>query len=83
MSMKRPHCGSSPVRRSHIRPLELLVRPFTRKRPRRCEDCRWRGWVTHVRHTHGEHLRLHAAQATVAQPGNPDLTAIDSSLSRK
>jgi predicted RNA-binding Zn-ribbon protein involved in translation (DUF1610 family) len=83
MSMKCPHCGSSHVRRSHIRPWELLIKPFTPKRPHRCEDCRWRGWVIHVRHKHGEHPRLHTAEATVAQPGEPDLTAIDSSLSKK
>ena len=83
MSMKCPHCGSSHVRRSHIRPWELLVKPFTSKRPHRCEDCRWRGWVTHVRHKRGEHPRLHTAEATVAQPGEPDLGAIDSSLAKK
>jgi hypothetical protein len=55
------------MRRLHIRPWEPLVKQFTRRRPHRREDCRWRGWVIHVHHKRGE----------------PDLAAIDSSLAKK
>jgi len=81
--MKCPHCASSRIRRSHVRPWELPFKAFTRRRPHRCQDCRWRGWLVHVHHKHGEHAHLHTAESFVPQPGEPDLTAIDSSLSRK
>lgn len=83
MSTKCPHCGSSHVRRSHLRRWEFLVKGFTRRRPHRCEDCRWRGWVVHAHHVRGEHLRLHTAEAIMPQPGEPDLSAIDNSHGRK
>ena len=83
MRTKCPHCGSSHVRRLRVRLWEVPLEAFTRRRPHRCEDCRWRGWVVHQHYRHGEHPRLHTAEAIVPQPGEPDLTAIDGSLSRK
>ena len=81
--MKCPHCGSSHVRRSHLHFWEVPLKRLTRKRPHRCEDCRWRGWLLHVHHQHGEHPHLHAVDALVPPQGEPDLSAIDASISRK
>ena len=83
LMMKCPHCGSSHVRRSHLHFWEVPLKRLTRKRPHRCEDCRWRGWLLHVHHQHGEHPHLHAVDALVPPQGEPDLSAIDASISRK
>ena len=42
-----------------------------------------RGWLVHEHHHHGEHPHIPAADALVPPQGEPDLTAIDSTLSRK
>ena len=81
--MKCPHCGSIHVRRSRVRPWEAPFKALTRRRPHRCEDCRWRGWLVHEHHHHGAHPHLHTAEALVPPQGAPDLTAIDGTLSRK
>jgi hypothetical protein len=66
-----------------VRFWEAPAKPFTRKRPHRCEDCRWRGWLVHQHRQHGGHPHLHSVEAVMPQPGEPDLTAIDDSISRK
>jgi len=82
--MKCPRCGSSHIHRSHLRFWEQPVKAITRRRPHRCETCRWRGWLVHEHHHHhGEHPHIPAADALVPPQGEPDLTAIDSSISRK
>ena len=81
--MKCPLCGSSRIRRSRVRLWEAPFKAFTRRRPYRCQDCRWRGWLVRVHHKHGGCPRLHTAEATIAQSGEPDLTAMDGGLPRK
>ena len=62
-------CASRSVHRSRLSgTLEHLRRQFTRKRPYRCYECGWRGWIDVAT----------SAPATVATPSNqPDLHAID------
>ena len=81
--MKCPHCGSTHVRRSRVRLWEWPLKPLTRKRPHRCENCRWRGWLVHQHHRHGEHPKLQVQDAAGPKPGEPDLNAIDDNLRRK
>jgi hypothetical protein len=80
--MKCPRCGSSNVRRSRVRIWEVPLKPLTRRRPHRCEECRWRGWVVHEHHRHGSQRRLHVADANAPNPGEPDLSAIDESMGK-
>ena len=81
--MKCPHCGSNHIRRAHMRFWETAFKRFTRKRPHRCEDCRWRGWLRHEHRQHGTHPRLHTADAVVPPQGDPDLSAIDDGIRGK
>lgn len=70
-----PSCGSHRVYRSRTRDtLERIRRQLTAKRPCRCHDCNWRGWVA-------EATRLVTPQRTAkASLSAPDLSAVDSAL---
>ena len=81
--MKCPKCGSVHIRRSRPRPWEYVVKRFTRKRPHRCENCRWRGWLVHQRRRGGGHLAVETKNAVAPAPREPDLNAIDDGLRRK
>ena len=59
-------CGSRYLRRSHVRVWELPFKHMTRRRPHRCEDCRWRGWVVHEHRLDLAHQRLHAGGAVIS-----------------
>jgi hypothetical protein len=59
---------------------EGAFKRLTRRRPHRCDDCRWRGWVLHE---HGHHPRLHTAEAVAPPQGDPDLSAIDRGIRGK
>lgn len=41
-----PHCKSDNIRRSRTRSRwERLRKEITRRRPYRCRECNWRGWM--------------------------------------
>ena len=68
-------CGSSKVFRSRTRTLIGRVhRAFTEKRPYRCRDCGWRGWVDPLEET--GHVSL-----TAFEPENPDFGSLDQMIS--
>ncbi|HNV01946.1 MAG TPA: hypothetical protein PLE61_07535 [Vicinamibacterales bacterium] len=70
-----PACGSRRVYRSRTRSVfERIRRQVTTKRPFRCHNCNWRGWVA-------EAARLVTPrQPAKASPPPPDLSAVDSAL---
>jgi hypothetical protein len=59
-------CGSRYLRRSHVRVWELPIKRMTRRRPYRCEDCRWRGWVAREQRLDLVHQELHAGGAVMS-----------------
>jgi hypothetical protein len=71
-----PKCGSAALHHSEMRTWERPRSLFTRTRPRRCTDCRWRGWM----------MTGEAEPATTWLPIEPihagelDLGAIDRAL---
>jgi DNA-directed RNA polymerase subunit RPC12/RpoP len=81
--MKCPHCGSGYLRRSHIRSWEAPFKSLTGKRPHRCEDCRWRGWLVHEHGEHGTHPRHHGIDAIVPPQGDPEPSIIDNQIRQK
>jgi FlaA1/EpsC-like NDP-sugar epimerase/predicted RNA-binding Zn-ribbon protein involved in translation (DUF1610 family) len=40
-----PKCGAEALRRSRTRSTEMVRRQFTNRRPYRCDECDWRGWI--------------------------------------
>lgn len=40
-----PKCGSSDLPRSRVRWWERPLRHVTPRRPHRCAECAWRGWI--------------------------------------
>jgi len=59
-------CGSRYLRRSHVRVWERPIKHMTRRRPYRCEDCRWRGWVVHEHRLDLAHQGLQAGDAVMS-----------------
>jgi len=62
-------CGSTYVRRSMIRWWERPLLRYTPKRPHRCEECAWRGWIMHQ---HVERPRM-TAVPELRQSRRPEL----------
>jgi hypothetical protein len=67
-----PACATGRVRRSRARTLhERVKKGFTARRPHRCDDCGWRGWL----------MPLHFDELVqVDAPAVPDLSTIDSAI---
>lgn len=59
-------CGSRYLRRSHVRVWERPIKHITRRRPYRCEDCQWRGWVVRAHRLDLGHQELHAGGAVMS-----------------
>ena len=59
-------CGSRYLRRSHVRVWERPIKHLTRRRPYRCEDCQWRGWVAREQRLDLVHQELHAGGAVMS-----------------
>jgi hypothetical protein len=59
-------CGSRYLRRSRIRVWERPIRHITRRRPYRCEDCQWRGWVVREHRLDLVRQELHAGGAVMS-----------------
>lgn len=70
-----PACGSQRVYRSRTRSaFERIRRQVTMKRPYRCHNCDWRGWVAEA----AQFVAPQKAAKTPAAP--PDLSAVDSAM---
>ena len=73
-----PSCGSTDIRRSQTRKLELPRKILTHRRPHRCRACHWRGWLAPQPRVDrsSEQMSLHVPLA------EPNFEEIDAKLGR-
>ena len=71
-----PDCGSNSVHRSRaMSPIENMRKSLTYRRPYRCRDCGWRGWLVPLAHLGGP-----VPGSPLEALLDPNLEAVDESI---